>query len=248
MFLPLHRRVETRGADGNQTELSTVLFPKIGSINRHTDGSYEIGPIPLLGGPFDSASDFLRAWGSTMRFTWSRSRLMEIYGDELGSRIAQNIEDFPRKIRELANNLTLSENDHSPFPLWHPDFGHNNIIVNDNYELLSVIDWEGAITAPWEHFATFPLILQSVPAPMNPPSNYDEYGIPKDEGDRMKLVDQKAYIDYVAQAELEQGLTDRILSRALETESKACLGVAMRLFEDGKHGYYCDLLDSIPPR
>jgi aminoglycoside phosphotransferase (APT) family kinase protein len=34
--------------------------------------------------------------------------------------------------------------DKGPFPLCHGDFGHNNMVFDDEYNLLGVIDWEAA--------------------------------------------------------------------------------------------------------
>jgi hypothetical protein len=57
------------------------------------------------------------------------------------------------------------------------------------YKILGVIDWEGAYSAPVE-FLELPLLLQTVPKAMDPPSNYGEDGLPTDEDSRRRLEDR----------------------------------------------------------
>lgn len=56
------------------------------------------------------------------------------------------IVNFPPKVGELASDITAQ--DLGPFPLFHVDFGHNNIVVDDDYNVLGVIDWEHAYSVP----------------------------------------------------------------------------------------------------
>jgi aminoglycoside phosphotransferase (APT) family kinase protein len=35
--------------------------------------------------------------------------------------------------------------------------GHNNMVFDDEYNLLGVIDWEAAYAGPWELFGEFPV-------------------------------------------------------------------------------------------
>ena len=44
-----------------QTEISSITFPKISSIVRLPDGTYDVGPLPKLGGPFETATEYLQA-------------------------------------------------------------------------------------------------------------------------------------------------------------------------------------------
>lgn len=43
-------------------------------------------------------------------------------------------------IHDLAGSLSIRNE--GPLTLLHGDFGHNNIIFDDRYRLLGVIDWE----------------------------------------------------------------------------------------------------------
>lgn len=66
------------------------------------------------------------------------------------------------------SNLIAGPHDNGPFPLVHVDFGHNNIVVNEQYRILGVVDFEGAIAAPWT-MAEYPLTVRATPVPMDVP-------------------------------------------------------------------------------
>ncbi|CAJ2505500.1 Uu.00g128940.m01.CDS01 [Anthostomella pinea] len=67
----------------------------------------------------------------------------------------------------------LSHMNHGPFPLCHADFLHNNIIVDESFKVLGIIDWEGACTFSLELVA-FPSFLNIMPVPFDSPENYDK--------------------------------------------------------------------------
>lgn len=138
----------------------------------------------------------------------------------------------------------LSVRDRGPFPLCHGDFGHNNIIFDDNYQLLGVIDWETAFAGPWEISGEFPLTLSVVPPDMDAPWNYDERGSPKDVEDKQKFVDRTEYIVMVIEKERKIGLTEGYrLSMALQDPSRQYLATAMRLYQRGKPGWYSKVME-----
>lgn len=64
----------------------------------------------------------------------------------------------------------------------HGDFGHHNILVDDDYRVKGVIDFEYAFAGPWEIAASFPKNLFSMPRVADAPWNYDADGnaIPQD--------------------------------------------------------------------
>jgi Choline/ethanolamine kinase len=127
-----------------------VKFDKIGSILKNLEtGHYEIGPLSNgLGGPYTTATEYYRAWAAA----------------NISKHGATS--DFPSRIAAIAS--MISENDNGPFRLIHPDFGHNNIIVDDDFNMLSVIDWEYSIVGPSELAARFPIRLQMYPEAILP--------------------------------------------------------------------------------
>ena len=53
---------------------------------------------------------------------------------------------FIKSVSEIAHKLFVQ--DYGLFPLCHGDFGHDNIIVDDEYCILGVIDWETSFADP----------------------------------------------------------------------------------------------------
>lgn len=209
------------------------------------DDSYKQGPIPGLGGPFNTAAEFFEAWAKKARFPVPEDRVRAMAG-EFADEILSGISQFPSGIRRFANKVALSASNNGPFPFCHGDFGHNNIVVNDEYDVLSVIDWEMSYAGPWELFGDFPLTLSVVPAPIDVPWNYDDRGNPKDNETRDKLADQKQYIEAVRKGEQLRGLEERefSLSKSLEDRRRQQLATAMRLYRDGKVGFYGRLIEN----
>jgi hypothetical protein len=104
-----------------------------------------------------------------------------------------------------------------------------------------VIDWEFAFAAPWEIFADFPLNLSVVPAAMDAPCLYDERGDPKDSKLAQKLADQRTYVAAIKHHE-EQTTAGSRLSAVMEDKTRQHMAAAIRLFEDGKAGFYSKLV------
>ena len=140
----------------------------------------------------------------------------------------------------------LSNFDNGPFPLIHGDFGHNNAVVDDNYRIIGLIDWEMAFAAPWEIAGDFPLTLSTVPPPMDAPWNYDEVGKPRDPILAQKFANQKDYIANIKDAEDARSVTGlpRLLN-ALQDSYKQHLITAMRLYRSGKVGFYSNLVHEV---
>ena len=222
-----------------QVEISSLTFPKIGAIIRLEDGTYDVGPLPEIGGPFSTATEYLKAWAKTAQFP-DLSQAKEGCGEYYDDIMAQ-IADFPDKLKEFASSIPVR--DHGPFPLFHPDFGHNNILVDDDYRPVGVIDWEHACSVPWECIY-FPTTLLVVPALMDAPGSHDENGVARDEETRSKIDEQAEYVGLVKEAERSRGLSS-LLSTTLANKANQDLAYAMKLYtEDGKFGFYTNVLDA----
>ncbi|RKK89688.1 hypothetical protein BFJ68_g16646 [Fusarium oxysporum] len=221
-------------------QLSKVQLPKIGTVlSMNPDGTCQQGPIPGLGGPFTTATEFFEAWSARVKFGKSDEQLRAASGQHADD-IAYSTSLFPQTIKKLADKLSVC--DHGPFPICHGDFGHNNIIVDDNYKVLGVIDWEGAFAAPWEIFGDFPLNLSIVPPAMDVPWAYNEDGSPKSADVAQRFADQEEYVAAVKEEENRSGGVHQ-LSEALENSERQQLATAMRLFRDGKPGWYSKVVD-----
>lgn len=197
-----------------------------------------MGPLPGLGGPFVTAREYFEAWAKSAKFVETMDEVKQIWGEGYEEMIAQ-IANFPPRVGKIAGQIAVR--DQGPFPLFHVDFGHNNIVVDDDYNVLGVIDWEHACSVPWERIY-FPWTLSVVPAPMIP-DNYDEDGVPRDSSTRTILGEQKEYINMVQQTERNGGLSP-LLSATLADQASQDLAYAMKLYtEDGVCGQYTNVLD-----
>ncbi|POR33167.1 Uncharacterized protein TPAR_06618, partial [Tolypocladium paradoxum] len=242
--LLLHRRSGSGRAFANvereqQTEMASIRFPKIGRVIRRDDGSYAVGPFPDLGGPFSTAAEYFKAWAQHAKFPWSESQQHRRLPKGLGNEIRSSIQDFPCRLAVMAGRVSLGS---GPFPLYHPDFRHSNLIVDTDCNILSVIDWEDASTVPWEA-VEFPLFLSTTPPPMDAPWNYDDEGLPIDPSVRQVWDERDEYVRFVREAEVERGL-DQCLSTTLANRTVQNLAGALKLFLDpGKIGFYCKVLE-----
>ncbi|KAF2489588.1 hypothetical protein BU16DRAFT_597006 [Lophium mytilinum] len=221
--------------------LSTVLLPKIGTvIGRNEDGTYIQGPIYPIGGPFDTATEFFQAWAKNMPFCNLAHMPRLLAKGGRSAEIPASIEAFRAAIQELASKISVC--DKGPFPIWHNDCGNNNIIMDDNFAVLGVIDWEMAYAAPWEVFGDYPRFIESVPRAMDSPQFWDESGNPATARGRMDAAHQKQYLAAVIRAEAKRGLTLdnhlHLLSAALQDTKRHAVAKAMWLFDDGKLACY----------
>lgn len=180
-----------------------------------------------IGGPFHTAGEYFHAWALNAKFGMDLNRLQAACGP-LANEIIPSVNGFKDAIQGLAESFSIANN--GPFPLCHGDFGHNNIVVNDQYQVLGVFDWETAFAAPWEVFAEFPLTLSMTPAKMDAPWNYDEQGNPKDKELLQQVLDQRHYFEAVRKAEAAAGLRgEQLISRSPQDSKRQNLIAAMRL-------------------
>lgn len=126
-----------------QAALASITFPQIGSIS----GFQENGE-PMLGklvasqiagelldsGPFSTSKEYFTALANA-----AVARLEGI------SRTGAPV------FADIVHKTSLFQ-DHTPgrFPLSHMDMGTQNILVDDEFNFVAVIDWEFAQTAPWQ--------------------------------------------------------------------------------------------------
>ncbi|RJE25089.1 Phosphotransferase enzyme family [Aspergillus sclerotialis] len=183
-ILPERRSFFYKQVASIQVQLASIRLPKIGTVIKRDNNSVDIGPIPGLGRPFSTATEFFKAWAKHAKFPLSDRDIREFTKNGPTEEILSSIHNFPRRLRKLASRISI--NDIGPFPLYHPDFYHSNIIVDGSFRVLGVIDWEGACTIPWD-LVEPPLFLGIVPPAMDDPRNYKENGQPWDEDSIQRL-------------------------------------------------------------
>lgn len=144
-------------------QLRKLEFTSSGSLMPNPDGN-ESKPIV---GPFLSmtANEFERSYGepvvsenftSVKHFTdFHCNILTETYRlpvEELDHRQAEEeIFALESLLKELPNYIDLQEHRH-PFILAHPDLRCGNIIVDNDFSILGVIDWEFTSSIPLRMF------------------------------------------------------------------------------------------------
>lgn len=212
--------------------MSAIRFPKIGSIIKCSDGTYSIGPLPGIGGPFDSAAQFFEAWADKAKFPYHEKQIRERTPPDMADRVLRSIRTFPSRLREFAQRSRFRG---GPFPLFHSDFYKSNIIIDSRHTILSVIDWENAFVVPWE-MVEFAKDLSIVPPALDGPL-YRE-----NEASRRRLMERKKYVESARRAEGARGL-DNCLSAILDDSHVQHFAHAMWLYQDGRIGFYGDVLD-----
>ncbi|KAH8655558.1 hypothetical protein BX600DRAFT_70107 [Xylariales sp. PMI_506] len=237
---PTYKQSFLRNLARIHVQLSMVKLPKIGTIiSRDADGTYNQGPIPGLGGPFDTATKFFEAWAAKTKFSKTPEEIRAQSG-QYADEIINSVALFPSYISNTAS--ILSVHDHGPFPLCHGDFGHNNTIVDDEYRILSLIDWEGAFAAPWEIFASFPLLITVIPQSIDAPWNYNAQGEPVSQELVEQLQDQDYYMSAVKEEEMGEC---NYLSQTLQDLGRRELTTAMSYFQNGKLAWYSNLIGKL---
>jgi hypothetical protein len=131
-----------------QATVASFRFPKIGSLYHDPDtDEFYIGPELQTGrGPWASSTEYyddlvdhlLKLASTSDEFKQSQSfmlpsilgHLMRIHGEERSG----------------------------PFRLTNRDFGAHNILVNDNFDVVGVIDFDGVMAAPLETVAQYPIL------------------------------------------------------------------------------------------
>jgi hypothetical protein len=210
--------------------MASVRFPKIGSILKLSDGTYSVGPIPGIGGPFSSAASFFKAWAREANFPYNENTIRKRTPSELVDEILISIKDFPFQLRNFAEHYCFQE---GPFPVFHTDLYKSNVLVDSEYQILSIIDWENAIVAPWE-LVEFIKDLSVVPPVMDGPLYHEE------ESDREILTARREYIEAVQKMEKARQL-DNKLSTTLSNWCTQNLAHAIWLYHEGRIGFYTSI-------
>ncbi|KAK0127973.1 hypothetical protein ONS96_007467 [Cadophora gregata f. sp. sojae] len=145
-----------------QAELATFTFPQIGSISHFSkDTGAIIGKLSTAvaeglsdEGPFTETWDYFAAVADARFRQACRSDVADD-GSNTFTRLG------PFVFKDIVHNTTLFKSGGGPFHLDHMDMGTQNILVDQDFNFLAIIDWEFAQAAPWEviHYPMpFPLI------------------------------------------------------------------------------------------
>lgn len=117
-------------------------------------GINDFGPLPSMfghQGPHTSTSKYLLSWAAHAEF--ALNDIPECGYDEF---VASNAVEFlPRLEAAITKNkLAIDSSPHEGrYYIIHPDLTPSNVLFDDQWNLVAVIDWELSFTAPLEIFA-----------------------------------------------------------------------------------------------
>lgn len=187
------------------------------------NGGIDIGPLPSsfgFDGPFDSTADYFRSWASHNTKFKNLHKLPEPI-------LRQAAESFPRRLNLTIEKLIPSDHS-SNYPIVHPDFLLHNILLNDEYDIMGIIDWEYAHSAPIEVFAT----RTNMYASFDP----ERTALSWSEDERQYLADIASHEEGNKSSQKLSKITGNPLGE---------LGLCMQLFEEGRAVRFDLVLDRI---
>lgn len=129
-------------------ELASIRFSKIGSIIRDSSDctSFTIGPLTEGdgSGPYASAAEFYECHPESV------VNRCFAEGEDLGQKA------FVKEFKQLASTFSPSSSDRDGFGLVHGDLGFHNVIVDEEFNILAVIDWDMTKSVPHSYLYSFP--------------------------------------------------------------------------------------------
>ena len=137
-------------------QLASVRLPKIGSIFRDETrpDSFIVGPLVETGsGPYDSAAEFYADYPMALVRHFRTREREEVEGEE-------ELAIAFRKIAAcFAAPPTQGDEMDAGFGLANFDLNANNVLVDMEFNVLAVIDWDSVITVPNAGLYRFPFLI-----------------------------------------------------------------------------------------
>ncbi|KAG8415435.1 hypothetical protein J3458_009282 [Metarhizium acridum] len=196
---------------GPRKKPSNAPLDKLGSLVLKSNGDIDIGPLPSqfgFKGPFDFMTDYFSAWAAHNAEFKNICRLKDM-------QLIRATESFPQRLKLMSNARMIAKTSRN-YPIIHPDFQMHNLLLDDSYDIVGVIDWEFAHTAPVEIFA----------ARMNMYASLDS------QGETINLVDEgKQYIADIADTEMNLNPSCRLSGTFGSILGE--LGLCMHFYEEG---------------
>lgn len=134
-----------------QAELASILFDRIGFLYQDPEsGDFYIGSDPRMKkGPWETAADY---------YNDLADHNIEVVG--MSSEELQDDPSFslPILFKELMLRYSIKELGRGPFGLANTDLGAHNLLVNEDFDIVGMIDLDGLMAAPIEIQAQFPVL------------------------------------------------------------------------------------------
>lgn len=185
-----------------QVKLANTSVEKIGAFRpllpneNLPPGSYGFGPLQnvfSMGGPYDSASDLFTSWAAQSHSylkRWQRAGMLKPGDRQLKA-------EFLKRLASEIDLIVPDEQSES-YSVTLPYLGDSNLLFNDDFELVGVVNWHKACTAPID----VSVAVMNTYAQFNP----ETAGVLYDE-------EARKYIADVAAAEEALGLPRKISHR-----------------------------------
>lgn len=133
-------------------QLASIRLPKIGSVIRDGSGSFVVGPLVEAGsGPYDSAAEFYADY--PLALSKSLGEQPASGQDELVQAFRFLAASFPSPVARVGD---CSDNG---FGLANFDLNPNNFLVDREFNVLAVIDWDSVVSVPDAALYRFPFLM-----------------------------------------------------------------------------------------
>ncbi|KDN67109.1 hypothetical protein CSUB01_01752 [Colletotrichum sublineola] len=102
-----YRKTFYRSVAECHVQMASLRLPNIGAVTRREDGGYEPGPIPGIGGPFDTAAAFFEAWTDKVKFKLDKETIAQMMqrGPVSAEEMVRITDEFPSQIKSMTNLL-----------------------------------------------------------------------------------------------------------------------------------------------
>ncbi|OAR05683.1 hypothetical protein LLEC1_06409 [Akanthomyces lecanii] len=133
-------------------QLASIRLPKIGSIIRDDSDSFVVGRLVETGtGPYDSATRFYADY-------------LLALSKSLGERPVSGQDELVQAFRSLAASFPpptprVGCGSGEGFGLANYDLNPNNVLVDREFNILAVIDWDSVVSVPDAALYRFPFLM-----------------------------------------------------------------------------------------
>lgn len=142
-------------------ELLSHRFDKVGSLQLTPDGmGWEVGTSPVSVDQFDASRDGLeialsKPYASSLDYYISQTQMFERYINEQRNSVCDEQDAIKKYLtselfRRVIPHFADVRFQNGPFFLFHLDLHATNVIVNRNWQVEAILDWEFASALPIE--------------------------------------------------------------------------------------------------
>ncbi|KAM3548685.1 hypothetical protein MY1884_009073 [Beauveria asiatica] len=133
-------------------QLASIRLPKIGSIIRDGSDSFVAGQLVETGtGPYNSAAEFYADYPLALSKSLGEQPVSG--QDELLHAFHSLAASFPSPIAQVGDGSTEG------FGLANYDLNPNNFLVDREFNVLAVIDWDSVVSVPDAALYRFPFLM-----------------------------------------------------------------------------------------